>query len=126
MSDFKVMICDDSPFIRKKMRGFVADFGINSVIEAENGIQAVEKFKSEKPDLVFMDVVMPDMDGIEALSEIINSDGNAMVVMASSIGTQKNLKDAILAGAYDFLQKPVTGEDVARVLTRAIAGKNAE
>lgn len=123
MSDFRVMICDDSPFVRKKMREFVLACGAECVDEAENGRQAVEKFKSEKPDLVFMDLVMPDMDGITALSEIIAFDSRAMVVMASSIGTQKNLKDAILAGAYDFLQKPVTAEDVSRVLSRALHDK---
>lgn len=123
MSDFKVMICDDSPFVRKKMREFVLACGAECACEAENGRQAVEKFKSAKPDLVFMDLVMPDMDGITALSEIIASDSSALVVMASSIGTQKNLKDAILAGAYDFLQKPVTAEDVSRVLSRALHDK---
>lgn len=120
MSGFKIMICDDSPFVRKKMTDYVRACGIDNIIEAENGRQCVEKFRAEKPDLVFMDIVMPDMGGIEALSEIMKHCGEAKIIMASSIGTQKNLKDAILAGAYDFLQKPIEAEDVKRILTRVL------
>lgn len=119
MPNFKVMVCDDSIFVRKKMRDILALLGVNNVIEAENGQQAVDKYKSENPTLVFMDIIMPEKDGVEALSEIIAFDSGARVVMASSVGTQKNLKDAIVAGAYDFLQKPIEAADIARIVKKA-------
>ena len=126
MPNFKVMVCDDSIFVRKKMRDILALLGVNDVIEAEDGQQAVDKYKSENPTLVFMDIIMPEKDGVEALSEIMAFDSGARVVMASSVGTQKNLKDAITAGAYDFLQKPIETADIARIIKKASAqNKNA-
>lgn len=119
MSDFKVMICDDSIFVRKKMRDILTLLGVSNIIEAENGQQAVDKYKSEIPALVFMDIIMPEKDGVEALTEIRAFDGKAKVVMASSVGTQKNLKDAIMAGAFDFLQKPIGAPDIARIVKKA-------
>lgn len=119
MLNFKVMICDDSIFVRKKMRDTLAMLGVDNIIEAEDGQQAVDKYKEEKPDLVFMDIIMPEKNGVDALSEIMAFDGKARVVMASSVGTQKNLKDAILAGAYDFLQKPIETADIERIVKRA-------
>lgn len=119
MSAIKVMVCDDSIFVRKKMKDILTLLGVNNIIEAENGQQAVDKYKNENPTLVFMDIIMPEKDGIEALSEIMAFDGGARVVMASSVGTQKNLKDAIVAGAYDFLQKPIEAADIARIVKKA-------
>lgn len=119
MSAIKVMVCDDSIFVRKKMKDILTLLGVNNIIEAENGQQAVDKYKNENPTLVFMDIIMPEKDGIEALSEIMAFDGSARVVMASSVGTQKNLKDAIVAGAYDFLQKPIEAADIARIVKKA-------
>ena len=119
MTNFKVMVCDDSIFVRKKMRDILNLLGVSNVIEAENGQQAVDKYKSENPTLVFMDIIMPEKNGVEALSEIMAFDGGARVVMASSVGTQKNLKDAIVAGAYDFLQKPIETADIARIIKKA-------
>lgn len=124
MPNFKVMVCDDSIFVRKKMRDILALLGVNNVIEAEDGQQAVDKYKSESPTLVFMDIIMPEKDGVEALSEIIAFDSGARVVMASSVGTQKNLKDAIMAGAYDFLQKPIETADIARIVKKASQQNN--
>lgn len=118
MPAIKVMVCDDSIFVRKKMKDILTLLGVNNIIEAENGQQAVDKYKSESPALVFMDIVMPEKDGVEALSEIIAFDGEARVVMASSAGTQKNLKDALMTGAYDFLQKPVEAADIARIVKK--------
>ena len=115
----KILICDDSMFVRKKMKDAIkaVDPSIE-MLEAANGRQAVEKYKSEKPDLVFMDIIMPEESGVDALSEIMNTDKNAKVVMASSVGTQENLKQAILM-AYDFLQKPIENADVARIIAKA-------
>ncbi len=116
----KILICDDSMFVRKKMKDAIAAADPEAQIaEAANGQQAVDKYKSEKPDLVFMDIIMPVKGGVDALSEIIAFDKQAKVVMASSVGTQENLKQAILSGAYDFLQKPIENDDVARIISKA-------
>ena len=120
MSAFKVMICDDSIFVRKKMKDALAAVEITEIIEAADGQQAVDKYKEEKPNLVFMDIIMPVKGGVEALTEIKAFDSSAKVVMASSVGTQENLKDAILAGAYDFLQKPIDNNDVAKIVAKAL------
>lgn len=119
MSALKVMICDDSMFVRKKMRDALTAAGVTEIVEAADGQQAIEKYKETKPDLVFMDIIMPVKSGVEALTEIKAFDSSAKVVMASSVGTQENLKEAILAGAYDFLQKPIDNDDVAKIITKA-------
>ena len=103
----KVLICDDSMFVRKKLAAVLKNCGVGEVIEASDGEQAVEMFKENKPDLTLMDIVMPKMTGVEALKAILSADPKAKVVMASSVGTQENLKEAINAGAFDFLQKPI-------------------
>ena len=90
--------------------------GITEIKEATNGNQAVELYKENNPDVVFMDIVMPEKSGLDALKEIKEYNADARVIMASTIGTQSNLTTAIKAGASDFLQKPVNNEDVYKVI----------
>lgn len=116
ISEIKVLICDDSILVRKKLSDILKSAGIASVFEAKNGIEAVEQYKACSPNLTFMDIVMPEKSGLEALKEIKAYDSNAKVVMASTIGTQSNLTSAIKAGAFDFLQKPVQEDDVYKIL----------
>ncbi len=116
ISDIKVLICDDSILVRKKMSDILKTAGITEIYDAKDGIQAVEQFKAHNPDLTFMDIVMPEKTGIEALKEIKQYNPAAKVVMASTVGTQSNLTDAITAGAFEFLQKPVQDEDVYKIL----------
>lgn len=116
IKDMKVLVCDDSILSRKKLKDCILALGCSEVYEAADGEEAVEKFKEHRPDLVFMDIVMPKKDGIGAVTEILEVDKNAKVVMASSVGTQSFLKDAIKAGAYDFLQKPLDPEQVKRII----------
>ena len=119
MPAMKILICDDSMFVRKKMKdAIIAAAPDAEIIEAVNGQKAVEKYQSEKPDLVFMDIIMPEKSGVDALVDIMAIDKNAKIVMASSVGTQENLKQAIMAGAYDFLQKPIENDDVAKIIER--------
>ena len=114
--NIKVLICDDSILVRKQMKDHLTALGNIDFDEAVNGIQAVEKFKSFGPDLVFMDIVMPEKTGLEALIDILKIDKNARVVMASSVGTQSKLKEAIEVGAYDFLQKPIEMKQIDKIL----------
>ena len=116
----KIMICDDSMLVRKKLKTVLANMGVGEVIEAADGEQAVELYKQHKPDLTLMDIVMPKMTGVDALKAILAENSKAKVVMASSVGTQENLKEAINAGAYDFLQKPIT-DDQLKALVEKIA-----
>ena len=116
ISEIKVLICDDSVLVRKKLAEILKTAGITEIAEAKDGVQAVEQFKANNPDLTFMDIVMPEKTGIEALKEIKQYNPAAKVVMASTIGTQSNLTAAIKAGAFDFLQKPVQEEDIYKIL----------
>ncbi len=122
ISELKVLICDDSILVRKKLTEVLKKAGITLLFEAKDGIQAVEAYKTIKPDLVFMDIVMPVKTGLDALVEIREFDPDAKVVMASTIGTQSHLVSAIKAGAYEFLQKPVKDEDVNKVLAKITEG----
>ena len=110
ISEIKVLICDDSVLVRKKLADILKTAGITEIAEAKDGVQAVEQFKANNPDLTFMDIVMPEKTGIEALEEIKQYNPAAKIVMASTIGTQSNLT------AFDFLQKPVQEEDIYKIL----------
>ena len=120
ISEITVMLCDDSPLVRKKLSEILTRIGIKQIIHTEDGEQAVNEYKAKKPDLVFMDIVMPKKTGIDALREIRAFDGDARVVMASTVGTQGNLIAAIKEGAFEFLQKPVKEEDVLKVINRML------
>jgi two-component system chemotaxis response regulator CheY len=122
ISEMTVLICDDSPLIRKKMSEILKKIGVAETIFAEDGEMAVEMYRSHRPDLVFMDIVMPKKTGIDAIREIKEADPDAKVVMASTVGTQKNLISAIKAGAFEFLQKPVKEEDVIKIINLMIKG----
>ena len=120
ISDITVMLCDDSPLVRKKLAEILARIGITKINHTEDGEQAINEYKEKKPDLVFMDIVMPKKTGIEALREIRAFDSEAKVVMASTVGTQGNLIAAIKEGAFEFLQKPVKEEDVLKIINRML------
>ncbi len=109
-------------FIRMKISNVLKKCGVAEVFEAADGEQAVEMFREKRPDLVLMDVVMPKMTGVEALRAILETDPSARVVMASSVGTQENLKEAIDIGALDFLQKPISDPQL-EMLVKKIGDK---
>lgn len=118
--DLKVLVCDDSILIRKKMKGALTEVGIEQIFEAENGQYAVDFCKENKPDLIFMDIVMPDKDGIAALTEIKEINSDIKVVMASSAGTQSHLKKAVQLGAYDFIQKPIDQNAISQLIEKIL------
>ena len=120
INEMTVLICDDSMFARKKLSMSISGFGVKAVYEAADGEEAVSKYKEFKPDVVFMDIIMPKVTGIEALKQIIAEDPDAKV--ASSVGTQSHLKDALKSGAVDFLQKPIADNDALKVLENVAKG----
>ena len=116
----KILICDDSALVRKQLSNILSNIGEFEIFFAENGNLAVTKYAEILPDLSFMDIVMPEKSGIDALKDIISLNPNAKVVMASSIGTQNNLKTAIENGAFDFIQKPIEKNAVEKIINKIV------
>lgn len=116
----RVLIVDDAVFMRMKLKDILEKNGYEVVAEAQNGIEAIEKYKAEKPDLVTMDITMPELDGVSALREIRKIDPNAKVIMCSAMGQQSMVMDAIQAGAIDFIVKPFETDRVIKSLDKAI------
>jgi len=114
----KIMVCDDSALVRKKLKTVLEEQGYTDVREAENGEIAVDAVKADPPHVIFMDIVMPVKTGIEALKDIRAIAPDTKVIMASSVGTQSNLLEAIKLGAFDFVQKPFAAEEIVRVLAK--------
>lgn len=117
LKDAKILIGDDSILARKQLKDVLTSLGATRFVEAVNGNEAVEKFIAEKPDLIFLDIIMPIKDGISAVKEIIAEDSAAQIVIVSSVGTQHQLKAAIEAGAKDFVQKPINAEQIASIVS---------
>lgn len=115
-SNIKMLVCDDSILARKSMTAMLNSFGYENVLEVSNGEDAVNKYKAEKPDIVFLDIVMPVKDGITATKEIIEFDPDARIVVISSVGTQTHLREVIKAGAKDFIQKPVDQDLLKQII----------
>lgn len=120
--DLKVLVSDDSMLVRKKTIDCLKELGCTAIFEASNGQEAVDIYKDLQPNIVFMDIVMPVKTGLEALIEILEFDSSAYVVIASSTGTQSNLKAALEAGARDFLQKPIEAHQISKILTNLCKG----
>ena len=100
-----VLIADDSEFMRNLLREILEE-DHEIIGEAENGVEAVELYQAEEPDLVMMDIVMPIRDGIEATTEIKNDDPDATVIMCTSVGQEEKMKEAVRAGADGYITKP--------------------
>ena len=116
----KVMICDDAAFMRMMIKDILTKNGYNVVGEAENGAKAVEKYQELKPDLVLMDITMPEMDGIQALKAIKAADPSATVIMCSAMGQQAMVIEAIQSGAKDFIVKPFQADRVLEAVKKVV------
>jgi two-component system chemotaxis response regulator CheY len=115
-----VLIVDDAAFMRMMIKDILSKNGYQVVGEAENGIKAVEKYAELKPDLVIMDITMPEMDGIEAVRRIRAVDPGATIVMCSAMGQQAMVIEAIQAGAKDFIVKPFQPERVLEAVNKVL------
>lgn len=115
-----ILICDDAAFMRMMIKDILTKNGYNIAGEAENGAKAVEKYNELKPDLVLMDITMPEMDGIEALKKIKAGDPNAMVIMCSAMGQQAMVIEAIQSGAKDFIVKPFQADRVLEAVKKVV------
>jgi two-component system chemotaxis response regulator CheY len=120
----RVLIADDSKLMRRILARILSSAGYAVAAEAKNGVEAVSLYQKFKPDIVTMDIVMPGLDGLQALKVIKALDPNARVVMVSSIGQQDVIMEAIRAGAKDFLIKPFRRSQVVKTFTRIFNSLN--
>ena len=115
-----ILICDDAAFMRMMIKDILTKNGYNVIGEAENGLKAVEKYNELKPDLVLMDITMPEMDGIQALKNIKAADAGAMVIMCYAMGQQAMVIESIQAGAKDFIVKPFQADRVLEAVKKVV------
>ena len=119
--DTKILISDDSILARKQLKDILSQFGTPTFLEAANGQDAIDK--KESPSLVFLDIVMPIKDGNAVIHEITDFDPDATIIIVSSVGTQSQLREAIEAGASDFIQKPINADQIEHIITSRFEGR---
>ncbi|MDH2909816.1 MAG: response regulator [Candidatus Eremiobacteraeota bacterium] len=117
----KVLIVDDAVVMRMMIKGILSKHGYEVVGEAQNGVEAVDKYKQLQPDLVTMDMVMPEMDGITAVRQIMSMDPNAKIIMCTSMGQQALVVEAIQAGAKSFITKPFQPPKILETISKVLA-----
>jgi two-component system chemotaxis response regulator CheY len=117
----RILIVDDAAFMRMMIKDILTKNGYEVVGEAENGLKAVQMYKELKPELVTMDITMPEMDGIQAVREIKKIDSSAKIIMCSAMGQQMMVMEAIQAGARDFVVKPFQQERVIQAIEKAFS-----
>jgi len=115
-----ILITDDAAFMRMMIKDILSKNGFEVVGEAENGLKAVEKYKELDPELVVMDITMPELDGIQAVREIKKIDANAKIIMCSAMGQQAMVIEAIQAGAKDFIVKPFQADRVIEAVKKVL------
>jgi two-component system chemotaxis response regulator CheY len=113
----KIMIVDDAMFMRFMLLNIFVEMGFEDICEAINGLEAIQVYQEQRPDIVIMDITMPDMDGYTAVTEIIKLYPDARIIMCSAVGQQRMILNAIMAGAKDFIVKPFDKKRVIDSLT---------
>ena len=116
----KVLVVDDAQFMRMMLKNILTSNGYEVAGEAENGVQAIAKYRELKPDLVIMDLIMPEMGGIDAAREMIKEDADARILMCSAMGQQALVVEAIQVGAKDFIVKPFQPSGVLEAVAKAL------
>ena len=112
----KIMLVDDAAFMRMMVKNALTKSGYDNFVEAQDGAEAVKKYGEENPDMVIMDITMPNMDGLQALKKIREDDPNAKVVMCTAMGQEGMVVDAIKSGAKDFIVKPFNAERIVQTV----------
>lgn len=115
-----ILVVDDAAFMRMMVKDVLSKNGFTIAGEAENGAKAIEKFKELNPDLVIMDITMPEVDGIQAVKEIKKINAAAKVIMCSAMGQQAMVIEAIQAGAKDFIVKPFQAERIVEAVKKVL------
>lgn len=117
----KILIVDDAKIMRNILRGIFKELGHHDIIEATNGQDAVESYKTNKPNVVTMDITMEKKDGVEAAREILNYDPEANVIMITALGQEKLLRECIQMGIRDYIVKPFTKERVISAVSKTVS-----
>lgn len=115
-----ILVVDDAAFMRMMIKDILTKNGYTVAGEAENGAKAFEKYNELKPDLVLMDITMPEVDGIQALKNIKGADPNAKIIMCSAMGQQAMVIEAIQSGAKDFIVKPFQADRVLEAVKKVV------
>lgn len=123
LEDAKILIGDDSVLARKQLKDIISSLGGGNFLEASNGQEVIDLYQTHSPDIVFLDIVMPVKDGNSAISEIMQINPHAAIVIVSSVGTQTQLKQAIQLGAKDFVQKPLNRKQIESILKTQFEGR---
>ncbi|MEM4337958.1 MAG: response regulator [Candidatus Nitrosocaldaceae archaeon] len=116
----KILIVDDALFMRAVLKDILVSIGYTKLFEAQDGLVAVEKFKTINPDLVTMDINMPNMNGLQALKAIMNINRKAKVIMVTSVEQRYTVQEALKLGAKDYIVKPFERSMVGMVIDRVI------
>lgn len=116
----KVLVVDDAAFMRMAIKNILMKNGFVNIEEAANGLEGVQKYKSLRPDIVTMDITMPEMTGLEALKCIMEYDSAAKIVMVSAMGQESMVREAIMYGAKSFIIKPFKEDHVMKTITKVL------
>jgi two-component system chemotaxis response regulator CheY len=117
----KLMVVDDSNVMRRKITRAVAKVGINDVIGAENGVEALNLFRAEKPGFVTMDITMPEMDGVECIKQLMKEDPNVLILVVSAVSNKTTTMEALNNGARGFIQKPFDDDKLNDAIRQILA-----
>ena len=112
-----ILIADDAMFMRKVIKRALSQGGYDNFVEAGDGVEAVEKYKEYQPDLMLLDITMPERSGLEVLNEVLAFNRNAKVIMCSAVGQEQVIAEAIRCGASDFIIKPFKDEEILKIVT---------
>lgn len=117
----RILVVDDSSFLRNSLKKILEDHGYEVLGTAENGLEAIAKYKELKPDLVTLDIIMPQMNGLEVLKLLRAVDPNACVVMVSSMSSKQSVIDCVQAGAKNYILKPYEAEKIIAAIQKALS-----
>ncbi len=117
---YQVLVVDDASFVRMMIRQVLISLGHTDILEAENGFEAIELYKANKPALTILDITMPELDGLSALKEIMSFDPMAKVIMFSAVSQEPIVREALEIGAVDFLAKPFRPDELRKVINKVL------
>lgn len=120
VNDAKILICDDSKLVREEISAIIKKAGTPEIIFAKDGDEALAVIEGNRPDIIFLDICMPNTDGFDVLKQALNYKPMPHIVIVSSLGTKSAIMEALVCGAKDFIQKPFKDEQIINALEKAL------